>query len=154
MKKALLLIPLCIGIAVVFAADTATTPSESFEKKYANATEAQLLDALNKLSASVISDGRVIRERQQTLGTVWRDADITSPEIDELRKKVNALEDELQKARAALKEAIDQHPEVQLRRNEIEGDIRKNADSGAELAYIRKRLQTIRQEMRMNKQPE
>ena len=138
MKKTII-VSLCVCASFMFAVDT-TSP----EKKYANATEAQLSEALNTLASNAIADGQAIKDRQRIVEVAWTNPEITSPEIETIRKKISELESELMKARKELREAVNQLPEIKSQREGIEKEIQKRADDMAELAYVRQRLQTLR----------
>ena len=141
MKK-LIILTLGVCAAVVFAADNKVSPA--LEKKYENATEGQLLEALNELSSDAISDGRTLQERQKALETAWTDPEITSPEIEEIRQKIAELDTQLRQLRQALREAVGQHPDVQKRREDVGQEIQKRTDKMTEITYIRQRLREVR----------
>ena len=143
MKKAMLFLPLCACATFLFAAD-AKTSSAAFEQKYANATDDQISEAFNALSAEALVDGRNLAERRQALDAAASDPNITSPSIEAARNKLAELEREVLKARQALREALEQQPEVKARRMELERDTQKHTDAIAEIAYLRKRLIEIR----------
>ena len=142
MKKTLLSFSLCVCASLVLAADA--RPSSTFEKKYADATDDQIREAFNTLSAASIINGRGLAERRQVLEAVAFDSSVTSPEIEAARKRIAEIDAEMMKARQALRVALEQHPEVKSRRSELDRDARKHEDNAAEIDYLRKRLLEIR----------
>ena len=137
----------CAGLLV--AADAPSSmPTPSFVEKYANATEAELTEALNTLSTAAIENGRDLQEEQKALDSIWMDKKMTSKEIEALRVKVAELEAQTLAARIELAQAVEELPAVKKRREQFEKDKEARAQSVSEIQYVRKRLGEVRAKTR------
>jgi len=120
----------------------AVAPS-SFAEKYANATEEELSKALNKLSVATIDESRTLSAEQRTLDAAWLNPEIRSEEIDALRVKIFEIEQQLTETRIALREAIEQVPEIKARREKFNAAFEQQRQNRSEIEFLQQRLDAI-----------
>ena len=125
----------------------AVTPSP-FAQKYVTATEEELTTAINRLSVTFIEDGRALSAEQRSLESAWLNPELRSEEIDALRKQLFDLEQQLAEARMALREAVEEHPEIKARREKHNAAIDLQRQNRAELQFAQERLNAIRPQRR------
>ena len=100
--------------------------------------------AYNELAAKRAKVLVGVRELDVRLSTAWRDPELTSPRIEELRAEIARLEQELAAARRALSEEIAAQPEI----NETRA---KRAEALAEAETLQKQMNAVRGDVRVVK---
>lgn len=120
----------CLLAFMSFAADPAA---------HASPTKAEIDQKLAALALRQVELSFTLKDQFQKNDTLWMDPKYTSPKIEELRKRMEALKQEMMQLQLALRESVMELPEARA-------EIEKVAQGKAEAQSIARQMEELKKQ--------
>jgi chromosome segregation ATPase len=102
-------------------------------------TRAEIDAQVDALTKRQLEEGDAVRDRIRVCGELWRNPRLTSPEIEELRRRLDALTRELSEVQAALKKRVMELPAAKDEMDRLEQARAAYGEIGRQIEALRKR---------------
>ena len=130
MRAGMIGICCCLLVVMSFAADPAVR---------ASLTKAQIDQKLAELSLRQVDLSFMVKDQIQRNDTLWMDPKYTSPKIEELRKRMEALKREMMQLQLALRESVMELPDARA-------EIEKVAQGRTESQSIARQMEELKKQ--------